>query len=72
VTVAFGLRNIAETDRGLAEMARVCKPGGRLAILEFSLPKNWLSEKAIYGISETSYRGLETALPTTIPTPTPT
>ena len=40
VTVAFGLRNIAETDRGLVEMARVCKPGGRLAILEFSLPKN--------------------------------
>jgi demethylmenaquinone methyltransferase/2-methoxy-6-polyprenyl-1,4-benzoquinol methylase len=40
VTVAFGLRNIAETERGLAEMARVCKPGGRLAILEFSLPSN--------------------------------
>ncbi len=40
VTVAFGLRNIADTARGLAEMARVCKPGGTLAILEFSLPKN--------------------------------
>ena len=40
VTVAFGLRNIADTSRGLAEMARVCRPGGRLAILEFSLPKN--------------------------------
>ena len=40
VTVAFGLRNIADTSRGLAEMARVCKPGGRLAILEFSLPYN--------------------------------
>ncbi len=39
VTVAFGLRNIADTGRGLAEMARVCKPGGRLAILEFSLPR---------------------------------
>ena len=39
VTVAFGLRNIADTSRGLAEMARVCKPGGRLAILEFSLPR---------------------------------
>ncbi|MFM8892685.1 MAG: bifunctional demethylmenaquinone methyltransferase/2-methoxy-6-polyprenyl-1,4-benzoquinol methylase UbiE [Planctomycetia bacterium] len=42
VTVAFGLRNIADTSRGLAEMARVCRPGGRLAILEFSLPKNTL------------------------------
>jgi demethylmenaquinone methyltransferase/2-methoxy-6-polyprenyl-1,4-benzoquinol methylase len=40
VTVAFGLRNIADTSRGLAEMARVCKPDGRLAILEFSLPRN--------------------------------
>jgi demethylmenaquinone methyltransferase/2-methoxy-6-polyprenyl-1,4-benzoquinol methylase len=40
VTVAFGLRNIADTAVGLAEMARVCKPGGTLAILEFSLPRN--------------------------------
>ncbi len=38
VTVAFGLRNIADTARGLAEMARVCRPGGTLAILEFALP----------------------------------
>jgi demethylmenaquinone methyltransferase/2-methoxy-6-polyprenyl-1,4-benzoquinol methylase len=42
VTVAFGLRNIADTARGLAEMARVLKPGGTLAILEFSLPTNAL------------------------------
>ncbi len=40
VTVAFGLRNIADTSRGLAEMARVTKPDGRLAILEFSLPRS--------------------------------
>ncbi|MBM4057566.1 MAG: bifunctional demethylmenaquinone methyltransferase/2-methoxy-6-polyprenyl-1,4-benzoquinol methylase UbiE [Planctomycetes bacterium] len=40
VTVAFGLRNIADTSRGLAEMARVTKSGGRLAILEFSLPRS--------------------------------
>jgi demethylmenaquinone methyltransferase/2-methoxy-6-polyprenyl-1,4-benzoquinol methylase len=40
VTVAFGLRNIADTSRGLSEMARVTKPGGRLAILEFSLPRS--------------------------------
>jgi len=46
VTVAFGLRNIAETDTGLIEMCRVCKPGGRLAILEFSLPENVIIRKS--------------------------
>ncbi len=38
VTVAFGLRNVEDTDRGLREMARVCKPGGQVAVLEFSKP----------------------------------
>ena len=39
VSAAFGLRNVADTDRGLQEMTRVCKPGGKVAILEFSTPR---------------------------------
>ncbi|MFO0967848.1 MAG: bifunctional demethylmenaquinone methyltransferase/2-methoxy-6-polyprenyl-1,4-benzoquinol methylase UbiE [Gemmataceae bacterium] len=39
VTVAFGLRNVTDTDRGLAEMARVAQPGGKVAVLEFSRPR---------------------------------
>jgi demethylmenaquinone methyltransferase/2-methoxy-6-polyprenyl-1,4-benzoquinol methylase len=36
VCVAFGLRNVADTDRGLREMVRVCRPGGNVVVLEFS------------------------------------
>lgn len=39
VSAAFGLRNVADTDLGLREMTRVCKPGGKVAILEFSQPR---------------------------------
>ena len=39
VCVAFGLRNVADTDRGLSEMVRVCHAGGRVAVLEFSKPR---------------------------------
>lgn len=39
VTAAFGLRNVTDTDRGLAEMARVTRAGGRVAVLEFSQPR---------------------------------
>jgi demethylmenaquinone methyltransferase/2-methoxy-6-polyprenyl-1,4-benzoquinol methylase len=48
VAVAFGLRNVADTDRGLSEMARVCAGGGKVAVLEFSMPQRQPA-KAVYG-----------------------
>ena len=38
VTIAFGLRNLADFERGLSELRRVLRPGGRLGVLEFSQP----------------------------------
>jgi demethylmenaquinone methyltransferase / 2-methoxy-6-polyprenyl-1,4-benzoquinol methylase len=38
VTISFGLRNVADVDLALREMARVTKPGGRLVVCEFSHP----------------------------------
>ncbi len=40
VISAFGVRNFSDLIRGLEEMRRVLKPGGRIVILEFSLPEN--------------------------------
>lgn len=48
VTAAFGLRNVQDTDAGLREMLRVTKPGGKVAILEFTTPR-WQPFKAFYG-----------------------
>jgi demethylmenaquinone methyltransferase/2-methoxy-6-polyprenyl-1,4-benzoquinol methylase len=39
VTVAFGVRNFENLEKGLSEIKRVLKPGGRLVVLEFSQPK---------------------------------
>jgi demethylmenaquinone methyltransferase/2-methoxy-6-polyprenyl-1,4-benzoquinol methylase len=39
VTVGFGARNFSDLDRGLAEMARVVKPGGRVVVLEITTPQ---------------------------------
>jgi demethylmenaquinone methyltransferase/2-methoxy-6-polyprenyl-1,4-benzoquinol methylase len=38
--VAFGRRNVCDPARGLYEMARVVRPGGRVLVLEFTLPEN--------------------------------
>jgi demethylmenaquinone methyltransferase/2-methoxy-6-polyprenyl-1,4-benzoquinol methylase len=38
VTVAFGVRNFGDIPRGLTEMGRVLRPGGRCVVLEFSVP----------------------------------
>ena len=41
VTIAFGVRNFEDRERGLKEILRVLRPGGRLFILEFSQPSRW-------------------------------
>ena len=56
VTIAFGLRNVHDPDRALAELARVTKPGGRLVVCEFGRP-TWAPFRAAY------YLGLERVLP---------
>jgi demethylmenaquinone methyltransferase / 2-methoxy-6-polyprenyl-1,4-benzoquinol methylase len=40
VTIAFGLRNLSNVESGLTELSRVLKPGGWVAVLEFSRPAN--------------------------------
>lgn len=40
VTVSFGVRNFQNLEKGIAEMYRILRPGGKLVILEFSRPKN--------------------------------
>ncbi|HEX8277888.1 MAG TPA: bifunctional demethylmenaquinone methyltransferase/2-methoxy-6-polyprenyl-1,4-benzoquinol methylase UbiE, partial [Segetibacter sp.] len=46
VTVAFGVRNFQNLEKGLTEMLRVLKPGGKLVVLEFSRPKQFVFKTA--------------------------
>ncbi len=46
-TVGFGVRNLADLDAGLKELARVLKPGARLVVLEFTTPV-WRPYRALY------------------------
>jgi len=46
-TVGFGVRNLADLGAGLAEAARVLRPGARLVILEFTTPA-WQPLRALY------------------------
>jgi len=52
ITIGFGFRNLANYRSGLEELRRVLKPGGTLAILEFSQPTNW-AFAALYGFFST-------------------
>ena len=49
ITVGFGVRNFENLNKGLTEMLRVLKPGGKVAILEASMPKNAIN-RALFSL----------------------
>ncbi len=68
-TVAFGLRNTQDPRQALKEMCRVTRPGGRLAVLEFSMPTwpvlgavySWYFQKVLPKVGQTISRSPATA-----------
>jgi demethylmenaquinone methyltransferase / 2-methoxy-6-polyprenyl-1,4-benzoquinol methylase len=48
VSIGYGLRNLESWERGLEEMARVARPGGRLLVLDFGKPDGWLWRRLFF------------------------
>ena len=48
VSIGYGLRNLESWERGLEEMARVARPGGRLLVLDFGKPNGWLWQRLFF------------------------
>lgn len=71
ITVAFGVRNFEDLDKGLKEMYRVLVPGGHLVILELSEPESFPMKQlyAIYSKMVIPTLG-NCSLKTAVPTPT--
>jgi demethylmenaquinone methyltransferase / 2-methoxy-6-polyprenyl-1,4-benzoquinol methylase len=74
VTVGFGARNFSDLDRGLREMARVTKPGGRVVVLEITTPQrpplSWFFrlwfDRAVPALGRLADRDAYTYLPSSV------